>query len=209
MKKIVLIILLLFLCASLTVDAKLKFGPWSKWDKKFPSIKTHWDSIDFSLSFCRSIISIVTKEEACKAMNCHMCKDKECIEKASIILFSSKAKTLDEIFGGKGDYQFALVAFPPDENNKMTIRTYKKGKKSLEFIEEWETSYENHRIVLSELDENKFQLAFKEWVIKEGYNEKLAEQYLSLKLLVLNDKSFVVLLENELEIPELMEFLQK
>jgi hypothetical protein len=51
MKKIVLIILLLFLCASMAVDAKLKFGTWSKWDKQFPPIKTHWDSIDFLMHF--------------------------------------------------------------------------------------------------------------------------------------------------------------
>ena len=211
MKKIVLIILMVFLCPSMTVDAKLKFGKWSKWDNQFPPIKTHWDSINYSHAFYRKLTNPDTGNISCVLMNCHMCKDKKCLEKASIILFSSKDKASDEMFEGKGDYQFALVAFPPDENNKMTIRTYKKEKKSLEFIEEWwEIPYENHSTV-SPLPgyEDKFTLAFKEWVIKEGYDEQRAEHVLYLKLVIFDDKNFAILLRNELEEEKLLEYLHK
>lgn len=140
-----------------------------------------------------------------------MCKDKECSEKASIALFAPKDKTSDEMYEGRGNYQFALVAFPPDENKKMIIRAYKKGKKSLEFIEEWwEIPYENHCTVLplpGYVD--KFTLAFKEWVIKEGYDEQRAEHVLYPKLVIFDDKNFAILLRNELEEEKLLEYLQK
>jgi len=211
MKKLLLIILLLFFCVSMTVDAKLKFGNWDKWDEEFPPPETYLNSMDPSRSFLRQIIFPDAKELICVAMNRYMCKDKKCTERVSIILFSPKGENPDDTFGGAGDYQFALVAFPPDKNEKMIIRAYKKEKEKLEFLEEWAIPYENHYTVLPVLKENKFMLAFKEWVVKEGIEERLSEYVLNIKLVVFDSKEskkFALLLWNETEMEWLLELLE-
>lgn len=211
MKKLMLIVLIVTIfCIGIVSNvtlAKVKFGDWDKWDEEFPPPKSYWNKIDLSQSFFRKIISPNTNQELCVAMNCFMCKNRRCIESLSIILFSPKGENPDDAFEGVSDYQFALVAFPPDKNEKMIIRGYKKGKENLEFLEEWEIPYENNYTVLPALKENKFMLAFKELAIKEGIEEQHSELILNIKLVVFDDKKskkFVLLLWNEIEMEQIL-----
>lgn len=137
MKKTFLILLVLLFCCATSIEAKVEFGNWSKWEKEFPSISRWEKYIDLSHSFYNQCTDTKTAYTVCSMFTCSICNERECKEKASVVLFSTKDKTMDDMYYGKGDYQFALVAFPPVEN-MVIIRAYKREKKILKFLEEWE-----------------------------------------------------------------------
>ena len=127
-------------------------------------------------------------------MNRYICKNKKCAERMSIILFSPKSENSEDTFGGIGDYQFAIAAFPPDKN-KITIRTYEKDGSILKFLQEWQVPYENDYPVLKD--------------IKLFVPKILVGTVLDVRLVVFDSKKFTLLFGFDIEEKEPVEYLKK
>lgn len=161
MKRVLLLILLLILFFSLSVDAKLKFGGWSKWDEELPLAGKYWNNA----AFYTPIKNIDRNELTYIEVNRYICDKKNCEKIISAILFSPKNASKEDIFKGIADYQLAIVAFPP-ENNLITIRAYKKeaNQDNLKFFEEWTCPFENNYSVLNNKYKNQFVTEYHEWL---------------------------------------------
>lgn len=192
MKRLILIVLIVCFVVSIGIVAlaKVSFGGWSKWDEKFPP-KSYWNN---SPGFLRELVYLDTKAPIHIAMNRYMENKKH--EKISIILFSPFGENPESIFGGTGDYQFALVAFPPDKD-LITIRAYRMENKVFRFFEEWKIPYENDYLIFKE--ENEFIVALEEWV---GVK-------IDIRLIVFDSKKFTLLFDFETEKKEVLEYCEK
>lgn len=204
MKRILLISLLLIFCFSLSIEAKLKFGGWDKWEEEFPSPENHWDLMtSFNVRFLRYITRVHrqsnTKENIRIAMNCFVCKNKRCKEKMSVILVSPKDESTNEVFEGRGNYLYALVAFPPDKNKTVAIKLYEKVENGrLLCIEEWEIPYEHNYPVFNDREKLLADLIGKP--IIPGND---------LKLIIIKENKFSLLFDLDLASGQALPYLEK
>lgn len=192
MKKLILIVLLAFMCMSVinVAVAKVKFANWDRWEEEFPP-KDYWKD---SIGFLREIIYLDNKTPICIAMNRYMENEKG--DEICIILFSPFGENPETIIKGTANYKFALVAFPP-KKGEITIRAYKNDDKILKFFEDWKILFRNHEEAV--LKDTKFRQVFKKWAATE----------VSIKLIVFEKQKFTLLFDFETEKKDILDYLKK
>jgi hypothetical protein len=215
MKKLLLIILLLAFCFNMSINAKVEFGNWNRWNERLPS----WDNKSWKEVFSTivsypllvgSIIWLPVNEDwqVLKIGSSSVEKDQDLFlltrlyfvdrkAKASVVLFSS-AETFRT---GKTDLpiknvgikdcfdlaELALVVFPP-EKEKIVVKAYEKSDELFLFLEEWVVPFKNNSVIFAEEKEG-FKQKFQNWIEKQGIGENIQ---LSPRLIVRNKKEFLI-----------------
>lgn len=192
MKKIFVIVLIM-LVFSLSVEAKVKFGSWDKWDEELPPADNeNWEW--FYAGHCP--VPVVGKISS-EGNNINLLllsdlyfKGKGGKVEVLVTFYTSGQESIAEWNIARAN--FALAAFPP-KKGKMIIRAYKMEEKVFKFFEEWEISFKNEEIVVPQ--DAKFREVFKSFVVGEvtridakelfaKINEEKLSSHLLPKLLV-------------------------
>ena len=166
MKKILIVVLLVFLCVSIidvAVLAKVKFGNWDKWDKELPPAdheRWYWA---ISSNEPREVFLKGWGKDGSDILlffsDIYFYGDKKGKTKVSVLFYSSG--DVDKKDWDIPNAHFALAGFPP-EKHKIIIRLYKMQDKIFEFLDQWEIAFKNHEVVDSE--DKKFRHLFTEWL---------------------------------------------
>jgi hypothetical protein len=188
MKKIFVIVLIM-LVFSLSVEAKVKFGSWDKWDEELPPADNeNWEW--FYAGHCP--VPVVGKISS-EGNNINLLllsdlyfKGKGGKVEVLVTFYTAGQESIAEWNIARAN--FALAAFPPKEG-KMTIRIYIKEKEeTFKFFEQYQIPFKKGETVVPE--EAKFRELFKEFVVDQvvriGAEElfaKINEEKLSSHLL--------------------------
>lgn len=217
MKKILIVVLLVFLCVNI-IDveaiAKIKFGNWDKWDEELPPVTHEAWSCEVRQKLIRPYIfnlqnfnTLYGKGAICSVSSMSFYSPTD--RKVACVVFYSPGsimkKTKDLLIPDViiENAELALVAFPP-ENNKMIIRAYKKEGQVFRFFEEWEIVFENYEEKYKNVaSDTKFRQIFKEWVkkqittriiISEEYMENIMINFMLPKLVIYDKKSEIYII---------------
>ena len=217
MKKILIVVLLVFLCVNIidvAAIAKVKFGNWDKWEEELPPATYEAWSCKVRQKLIRPYIfnlqnfNILYGEGAIcsvSSMSFYSPTDRKI---ACVVFYSPGSimkKTKDWLIPDViiENADFALAAFSP-ENKKMIIRAYKKEGQDFRFFEEWEIVFENYEEKYKNVaSDTKFRQTFKEWVkkqiptriiISEEYMENIMINSMLPKLVIYNKKSEIYII---------------
>lgn len=217
MKKILIVVLLVFLCVNIidvAAIAKVKFGNWDKWDEELPpathkawSCKVRKKMISPYI-FNLQNFNILYGEGAICSVSSMSFYSRTDRGKTSVVFYSpgnimkkTKDWLIPDVIIENAD--FALAAFPP-ENKKMIIRAYKKEGQEFRFFEEWEIAFENYEEKYKNVaSDTKFRQIFKEWVkkqisariiISEEYMENIMINFMLPKLVIYDEESEIFII---------------
>jgi len=216
-KKILIVVLLVFLCVSIidiAAIAKVKFGNWDKWDEELPPATHEAWSCKVRQRFILPYIfnlqnfNILYGEGAIcsvSSMSFYSPTDRKIV----CVVFYSPGSIMKKIKDRLipdviiENSVFALAAFPP-ENKKMIIRAYKKEGQEFRFFEEWEIAFENYEEKYKNVaSDTKFRQIFKEWVkkqisariiISEEYMENIMINFMLPKLVIYDEESEIFII---------------
>ena len=171
MKRLLLIILLLFFCVSIVAVAKLKFGSWDKWDEELPPPENESWHVNSSQPERNQPVMKGTWTNFSDSGNdvvflfsdFYFYGDKKGKTKASALFYTSWKGDADKEDWVIQDACLVLIAFPP-EKKKMMIRAYVKEDQVFKFFEEWKIVFKDHKIVVPK--EVKFYKFFEGWLEK-------------------------------------------
>jgi len=214
-KKILIVVLLVFLCVSIidvAVLAKVKFGNWDRWDEELPS----WNNKGWDLEHCRltfvgfpyirrTLIWLPVEEGKLLLVSgtesidntffllTHLSFIKDKKSQASIILFSpaTAGKNVEGVKCNNSvlnSAKFAIVAFPPDKK-EIVMRVYENENGLFRLLEEWGVAFQNKTIIIPEKTV-KFSQKYEEFV---SQSQQLNDQNItvsssSIILIVRDDK---------------------
>jgi len=201
MKKLLMIVLVLFFCVSMTVDAKLKFGDWNRWDEQLPpknSKSWHWvwpseKPAEYTIK------GFGVSGENLTILSSDLYYGKKFDMKAVSVCFYSLGDVgVNNLDWYISNAVIALAAFPPKEE-KITIRAYKIENNVFKFFEEWEIEYEVFKRIEPEVvipSQSKFIQEFKKWLgsISCLSPDDISENLLNLILpkILVSDENFII-----------------
>jgi len=171
-------ILLLVLVFGMSVEAKVKFGNWDKWDEQLPSYdNTSWNWLKIGDE--NSIYPIPWGPPSGDGVNnviliSNLFFDGK--ERISVIFYSSGNESIKDWDISKAS--LALVAFPP-KKGKMTIRAYRieTEEQVFKFYEEWKIPFENEELVVPK--EVEFNKIFTEFMVRQMERLNTTEELFS------------------------------
>jgi len=183
-KKILIVVLLVFLCVNIidvAAIAKVKFGNWDKWDEELPPA-TH------------------------KAWSCK-------VRKKMISPYIFNLQNFNILYGEGAICSVSSMSFySRTDREKTSVVFYSPGNimkktkdwQEFRFFEEWEIAFENYEEKYKNVaSDTKFRQIFKEWVkkqisariiISEEYMENIMINFMLPKLVIYDEESEIFII---------------
>jgi len=203
MKKLILIVLVVCLVASITVLvlAKVKFGNWDCWNEQLPPAENqswHWAT---SMNEPRELFLKGWGNDESDIIllfsDTYFYGDRKGETRASVLFYSSG--DVDKKDWDIPNADLALAAFPP-KKGKMIIRAYKMNEdKVFKFCEEWKIPFEDNTAAIPENAKfrKEFEVWFQsqiyshEWLLPKHIEDMMA--FISPELRVWGKKAFLII----------------